>query len=84
MNKETLKFISISLAQAWWMYPKQKHEFSLCSHGHNCEFLHDRLAMAWIATIVINVKGEINNQFKLIVVDGETSDDIWIVSFDKI
>lgn len=40
--------------------------------------------MAWIATIVIEVKGEINNQFKLIVVDGETNDDIWIVSFDKI
>jgi hypothetical protein len=40
--------------------------------------------MAWIATIVINVKGEINKQFKLIAIDGETNDDIWIASFDKI
>jgi hypothetical protein len=30
------------------------------------------------------LKGEINKQFKLIVVDGEINDDIWIASFDKI
>jgi hypothetical protein len=47
------------------------------------KFLHDKFAMATIVVLVIGVHGEMDERFELTIANGETSDDIHIVSYNQ-